>query len=241
MCPGAGLAAASGTCRRPATRRHVYRRPVANSAIMGAMPLSMVLRRRQAPGRTTRRGRGPGPCAGRADRDFHRPGSMPVTRTPEAPAAEGGRRRDIGRSAIISSAQYRRRPSRPMPPRRLQPSGCRRRIVAPPRHHPIPFTDSGPVFSLSAPVWTPPPPLSPAAIPPQKSLHDFSLLDRGAVVSSHLTHRRCTSRQRPPPLVGTKSSVITGLYGPSRPAPPRGFPDETPPRLLPVLRLSRAA
>ena len=33
------------------------------------------------------------------------------------------------------------------------------------------------------------PPLSPATIPQRKSLHDFGLLDRGAAVSSHPTHR----------------------------------------------------
>ena len=58
---------------------------------------------------------------------------------------------------------------------------------------------------------------------------------------SHPTHRWCPCRQRPPSREGTESPLIAGPYGPSHPAPPRGFPDETPPRLLPALPLSRAA
>lgn len=52
---------------------------------------------------------------------------------------------------------------------------------------------------------------------------------------------RNTSCQRPPSHEPAETPVAAGRYASSRPAPPRGFHDETPPRPLPALPPGRAA
>ena len=66
------------------------------------------------------------------------------------------------------------------------------------------------------------------AVPPSYRVHHIE------------THRWSQSRQHPLPHEPEEKPLIIGPYGPARLAPPRGFPDETPPRLLPALPGSRA-
>ena len=58
---------------------------------------------------------------------------------------------------------------------------------------------------------------------------------------SHPTHRWCTSCRRPPSHEPAETLVTSATYEAHNSFPMRGFPDETPPRLLPALQPSRAA
>ena len=60
-------------------------------------------------------------------------------------------------------------------------------------------------------------------------------------VPAHPTYRWCPSGQRAPLHERTESPVTTEPYGPSRPAPLGGLPDETPPRPISALPPSRTA
>ena len=64
---------------------------------------------------------------------------------------------------------------------------------------------------------------------------------RAETSMTQLRHRWCTSRKRPLSHELAEMLVVTGRYVSPRTAPPHGFHDETPPRLLPVPTPSRAA